>query len=316
MALVHVEHLGGGEAFELGERPDRTHTADTGEDLLPDPVLLITAIEPVGDRTQLMLILRDVRVQQQQRNSADLGDPDPSEQPGAIGQGQFDEDGRPLGVGQQPQRQPLGIQRRIALVLPSVGGQRLAEISGAVVQTHRDQRQPEIGRRLQMVAGEYPQAARVVRQHLGDAELHREVRDPLGQFGVLFAGELLVPQRPAQVVVQLGGQPVETLDEGVVGGQLLQSRRSDLSEQGNRITADLLPQRGVDLGEQILGRFVPGPAQIDRKPLEGSQLHGKVSTDGEPTESFHAWSPYCCRPLHGGGMAGVPDVVNRCATKG
>ena len=76
VALVHVEHLGRGQALHFGERADRAHPADAGQDLLLDPVLLVAAVEPVGDAAQIVLVLRDVGVQQQQRDSADLRDPD------------------------------------------------------------------------------------------------------------------------------------------------------------------------------------------------------------------------------------------------
>ena len=178
VALVHVEHLGRGQALDLGERADRPHPADAGQDLLLDPVFLVAAVEPVGDAAQIVLVLRDVGVQQQQRNSTDLGDPDPGAQLGGRPAcASSTSTGSPVVVGEQPQRQALRIQRRVVLVLPAVGGQRLPEVAGAVVQPHRDQRQPQIRRRLQVVAGQDAQAARVVRQHLGDAELHREVRD-------------------------------------------------------------------------------------------------------------------------------------------
>ena len=134
MALVHVEHLGRGQALDVGERPDRPHPADTGEDLLLDPVLLVAAVEPVGDTAQVVLVLRDVGIQQQQRDSADLGDPHPRPQLAGIGHGELDQHRVAVAVGEQPQRQALRVQRRIVLVLPTVGGQRLPEVARAVVQ--------------------------------------------------------------------------------------------------------------------------------------------------------------------------------------
>ena len=77
MPLVHVEHFRGRAAFDLGVGPDGADTADTGEDLLPDAVFLVAAVEPVGDRTQVVFVLTDIGIEQQQRNSANLGDPDP-----------------------------------------------------------------------------------------------------------------------------------------------------------------------------------------------------------------------------------------------
>ena len=97
-----------------------------------------------------------------------------------------------------------------------------------------------------MIAGENAEAAGVVRQHLGDAELHREVRDAVRQFGTV-GDLLLVPQRPGQVVVQFGGEFIEATKKGVVDGELVQPFRADLPQQRHRITSDLLPELRIDL---------------------------------------------------------------------
>ena len=282
---------GVGRLLDLGERADRPHPADTGQDLLLDPVLLVAAVQPVGDAAQIVLVLRDVGIQQQQRDSTDLGDPHPGPQLGGVGHGQLHQNRVALVVGEQPQRQALRIQRRVVLPLPAVGGQRLAEVAGPVVQTHRDQRQPQVRCRLQMVAGEDSQAARVVRQHLGDAELHREVRDAVRHLDAV-GGAFLIPERPTQVVVELGGDVVQPADERLVDGEFVQPFRADLAEQRHRIAADLRPQRRIDGREQVLRRFVPRPAQVDRQPLQRDESLGKMRADREPAEGFHATQPY------------------------
>ena len=63
-----------------------------------------------------------------------------------------------------------------------------------------------------MVAGEDSQAARVVGQHLGNAELHREVRDA-GRHLHTVVLLLLIPQRTAQVIVQ-SRPPASRADPG------------------------------------------------------------------------------------------------------
>ena len=89
MALVHVEHLGRGQPFDGGERADRPHAADAGQDLLLDAVFLVAAVEPVGDAAQIVLVLRDVGIQQQQRDAAHLRHPDPRPQLRGVGQRQL-----------------------------------------------------------------------------------------------------------------------------------------------------------------------------------------------------------------------------------
>ena len=80
VALVHVEDVRGRVALDRGEGADGAHPADAGQHLLLDPVVLVAAVEPVGDVAQVVLVLRDVGVEQQQRDPADLGDPDPGPQ--------------------------------------------------------------------------------------------------------------------------------------------------------------------------------------------------------------------------------------------
>ena len=71
----------------------------------------------------------------------------------------------------------LRVEQRVALLLPAGRVQRLAEVALPVEQPDADDRHAEVAGRLQVVAGQDAQAAGVLRQHLGDAELRREVAD-------------------------------------------------------------------------------------------------------------------------------------------
>ena len=57
-------------------RAHGAHAADAGQDLLPDAVVLVAAVEAVGDAAQVRVVLLDVGVEQQQRDAADLRPPD------------------------------------------------------------------------------------------------------------------------------------------------------------------------------------------------------------------------------------------------
>ena len=76
MTLVEVEHLGGGGAGDLAERPDGAYAADAQQHLLGQPVVGTAAVQPVGDLPLVAGILLHVGVQQQQWHPADLGQPD------------------------------------------------------------------------------------------------------------------------------------------------------------------------------------------------------------------------------------------------
>src|SRR5581483_4473275 len=84
------------------------------------------------------------------------------------------------------EREPaLGrVDRHVVLGLRSGRVEPLLEVAAAVEEPDPDERDAELGRALQVVAGEDAEPARVDRQSLVDAELHREVRDeqpPLGR---------------------------------------------------------------------------------------------------------------------------------------
>ena len=67
---------GGGGAGDPGEGADRADAADAEQHLLAQPVLGVAAVQPVGDGADDLAVLLDVGVEQQQRDAADLGDPD------------------------------------------------------------------------------------------------------------------------------------------------------------------------------------------------------------------------------------------------
>ena len=85
--------------------------------------------------------------------------------------------GRAVLVAQQRQRQPVGVEHRVVLLLPAVAVQALAEVAGLVEQADADDRHADVRGRLEVVAREDAQAAGVLRQRRGDAELGAEVGD-------------------------------------------------------------------------------------------------------------------------------------------
>ena len=177
MALVGVEHLGRGGAGEPGERADRAHAADAEQHLLAQPVLGVAAVQPVGDGADDLAVLLHVGVEQQQRHAADLGDPDAGGQRLVAGQPDLDLGDRAVLLAQQRERQAVGVEHRVGLLLPAVAGQRLAEVAVPVEQADADDRHAEVAGGLEVVAGQDAEAAGVLRQHRGDAELRGEVAD-------------------------------------------------------------------------------------------------------------------------------------------
>ena len=67
----------------------------------------------------------------------------------------------------------------VAFLLPAVGVQQLAEITLLIEQSDADERQVEIARRLQMIAGKNAQAAGINGQAFGEAVFGRKIGDEL-----------------------------------------------------------------------------------------------------------------------------------------
>ncbi len=115
-----------------GESAD---AADPEQQLLQESVFPGAAIEPVGHAAQVFGVRRRLGVEQQERDAADVGDPDPRGQPTAAGQVETHLDRLAGLVTQQGEAEAVGVQERIALALPTVVADRLREVAGAVEQT-------------------------------------------------------------------------------------------------------------------------------------------------------------------------------------
>ena len=228
-------------------------------------------------------VLLDVRVEQQQRHPADLGPPHVRVQRAALRQRHRDDHGGAVGLAQQLQRQAVRVEGRVVLELPAVGGQALGEVAGPVEQPDADQRDAEVGGRLEVVTGEDAQAAGVLRQHLGDAELGGEVGDARRR----LVPEGLVPARGRQVLLQVVDRVLQPPDELAVLGQRGQPLGRDLAQHLDRVAAAALPESGVERLEEVACLRVPGPPEVHHELGQGHQGFGQRRTDGEPTKSTH-----------------------------
>ena len=172
VALVGVEDLA-----VLTNRLERTHAADAEEDLLAQAVLGAAAVQAVGDAALVVRVVVDVGVEQVERDPPDLPAPHLCVAGGAR---QVDRHSDPF---DRLEGHRVRVELHVALALPAVGVELLAEVALAVEQADADERDAERRRRLQVVAGEHAEAAGVLRDRLGDAELGREVRDPAERAG-------------------------------------------------------------------------------------------------------------------------------------
>ena len=87
----------------------------------------------------------------------------------------------PSGLRLGDERQVEEVVLGVALLLPAVHGEVLAEVALAVHQADADERQAEVAGALQVVAGQHAEAAGVDRHALVQAELGAEVGDAAGR---------------------------------------------------------------------------------------------------------------------------------------
>src|ERR1022692_2988310 len=101
-----------------------------------------------------------------------------------------------------------------------------------VQQADADQRHAEVAAGLEMIPGEYAQAARILRERGGDAVLRREISHRGRRLSKLRAG--LIPPRAGQVVAQLVRGVAEPAQEPPVGGEASEALLRRLSQQRYR----------------------------------------------------------------------------------
>ncbi len=170
VAFVGVEDLGLGHAGEFGPDFERADAADAQQELLQQAMLSPAAVQAVGDRSQRVVVLGDVRVEKQEADAADRRLPDPRVQRTALGKCECDLHGCSVRLPEHGKRQPVRIEHRVALHLPAVGRDRLREVSGPVEEADPDERDPEVGGALQMVARQNAESTGILREGGGDSE--------------------------------------------------------------------------------------------------------------------------------------------------
>ena len=143
------------------ERAQRADTADAEQQLLADAVLAVAGVQRVRHPRH---------VEQVQRDRTDVVPPD-GRAHGLAGEVHVDGDV----LADEAER--LRVELLVLLRLPAFVADALREVAAAVEEADADERQAEVGRRLQVVAGEDAETAGVDREAGADAELHAEVRD-------------------------------------------------------------------------------------------------------------------------------------------
>ena len=234
-----------------------------------------------------VVVVLNVGVEQQQGNATDLGLPHVGAKHPAAGKVEGDDAGCSVGFAQQRQRQAIRVQYRVGLLLPAVGLQRLLEVAGLVEQANADDGQTQIRGRLEVIPGQDAQAAGVLRQRLGDAELGAEVGDRRRSATFHLRSPALVPPGLTQIDRETLDRRVNLGHEGLVGGKGPELVSRERGQHGGGVLANRGPAHRVDLGEQVSSGGVPAPAQIAGELPQGADGLGQDGADAEATDSLH-----------------------------
>ena len=253
--FVQVTDLG-----HLAERPEEQPAADAEEDLLAEPELHAAAVELAGDAADGRRVRRVVAVEEIERDAADqrlpgaqphrlAGEPDLEPQDLAAG-GPNRRDGEKVRI-------VVGIERLLA----AIGGDHLAEVALLVEEAHADDGDAEVAGRLELVARDVAEAARVDRQRFGEPELHAEVGHALERRPRV---RLRPPADRAESFIQTIArvkEPPAKIRRRQEGAQPGRRRALDYDPgvRGQR------PQLGVDLRPELVGAVIPRRAKVERE---------------------------------------------------
>ncbi len=259
------------------ECPDRAHAADAEHELLVEAHLAAANVQDVGDRPVRVGVLREIGVEQQDRDPSDLGDPD---RDGQVAPGQLDRHGQGQArrVLDPSERQPRQVVVGVVVLLVAVGIDRLAEVALAIEEPYADRRQGHVAGRLHVVAGEDAEPARVDAEQFVEPVLGAEVGDRSGQLVGIPALEP-VARAVGHVAVELGQHVVVFGEELRVIEQARPLGRA--ADDRDRVPI-AGPGRAVDRVEQPARARMPRPVEVVGKTSQALEpgRQGKASPPG------------------------------------
>ncbi len=155
--------------------------------------------------------------------------------------------------------QLVDVGRQIFFLLPAVAVQPLAEISLAVKQADADQRNTQVGRALDVIAGQHAESAGINGNRLVQAEFGGEIRDRTRPQNAR------VPRSPGAVRLEIFPLAAVGVIDSAVQHQFprapLNRRQRHLPQQRDGIVVELPPAYRIEIAEQAGGVVIPAPPQ-------------------------------------------------------
>ncbi len=173
---------------------------------------------------------------------------------------------------------------QILFLLPALAIQALAEVALAVEQADSDQRNIEVGRALDVIAGEHAQAARVNRQRFVQPELGREVRHrPRPQNAGMRGAPGAIG---AQILLLAAIGVIDAAVQHQLAGAALELRQRNFGQQRDGIVIQLPQTHRIEVAKQAGGIVVPAPPQVAGERPE-PLLHGRDEAIQRARFAYH-----------------------------
>jgi hypothetical protein len=182
LPLQQLEREEGGVAFVqvvddacvIAQRLEQARTAHAQHDLLAQAIVLVAAVEGIGERAVPVAVFWQVRVEQEDRHFVSTHSLHHVLPRGHVHQSAFDGD---HGTRVHRLQHLLGAPLHGRLSLDSGGVEVLHEVALPVQQRHRHQWHAKVRGRAKGVAGKHAESATVGGNRLLQADLHGEVGD-------------------------------------------------------------------------------------------------------------------------------------------
>src|SRR5687768_11017187 len=241
------------------------HPADAEDPFLTQSEIRPARVQLARELAILGIILREVRVEEVDRDASDHHPPRPDVNVPAVRL----HDGEPrllTGPENLLERRTRRIELLVRRLLPPIEAEVLVEVSFRVEQADPYERDTEVRRCLAMVAGKHAEATGVDRDRVVKPELRAEVRDgTVARFGEVV-GEPRVGIRP--LAIELPHETIVHLEELRIARDGTEAFRVDPPQDHDWIVPGEVPERLIDRGEQRSGATAPTPRNVHRQRRE------------------------------------------------
>src|SRR6266581_384262 len=243
------------------ELSQQSHTTDAQHFFLHHARLAIAAVEMSCYQAVGFSILRNIRVQQIELYPSDAHTPGAGPD-GPAAHRHFDQNRLLLCILDQFKRQFVSIVFPVRFFLPATEIQTLSKVTEAIEQADRHERQIEIARRFQMIAGEHSQSTGIERQRVVHTILGTEISD---RILARYSGrklQLLPGLVVGNVRVKALHKFLDAFRKDWLGGHLSETKVRNPGQQNAWILFALRPKARIYVAKNVRTVGCPAPPII------------------------------------------------------